>query len=396
MIPRKQTDIGWADFAFAALACAGLGRRKKSPADAPLLTRRGDSLTCLAVRSGLDLLLTELAWPAGDEVIVSAITIPDISHILREHGLVPVSVDIDPDTLAMDNAALERAVTPRTRAVLVAHLFGARLPLGGVITWAHARGLAVWEDCAQAWTGGDFLGHEASDVRMFSFGPIKTATALGGGVLLVRDAALLTRLRARHAAWPVQRTGEFFRRVAKFAFFHPLLSPWPYGALVCVFGWLGRDHDKLVTQLGRGFVGGHFFTRLRRQPCAPLVALLERRLATYDRSRVARRAAAGERVRTALHGVPLLGGAAEHRTHWLFPLRVRDPKAVMRALWREGIDATCASSSLHALPGAPRAEAAMTEVLYVPVLGSLDEAALDRLAARVASIATVQGSKKSS
>ena len=120
----------------------------------------------------------------------------------------------------------------------------------------------------------------ASDVRMFSFGPIKTATALGGGVLLVRDAALLTRLRARHAAWPVQRTGEFFRRVAKFAFFHPLLSPWPYGTLVRVLGWLGRDHDKLVTQLGRGFVGGHFFTRLRRQPCAPLVALLERRLAT--------------------------------------------------------------------------------------------------------------------
>ena len=54
---------------------------------------------CLSVRSGWDLLLHVLAWPAGSEVIVSAITHPDMIRILRAHGLVPVPVDVDLDTL---------------------------------------------------------------------------------------------------------------------------------------------------------------------------------------------------------------------------------------------------------------------------------------------------------
>ena len=55
---------------------------------------------CLSVRSAWDLLLHVLAWPAGSEVIVSAITHPDMITILRAHGLVPVPVDVDLDTLA--------------------------------------------------------------------------------------------------------------------------------------------------------------------------------------------------------------------------------------------------------------------------------------------------------
>jgi dTDP-4-amino-4,6-dideoxygalactose transaminase len=391
MIARKRLDIGWSDLAFAVAACAGLVRAPRTTR--PLLTRRADSLVCLSVRSGLDLLLTELAWPAGSEVLVSAITIPDIPRILREHGLVPVPVDLDPETLAVDEVMLARVCSPRTRAVLVAHLFGARSPMDGIVAFAQARGLMVIEDCAQAFAADEFAGDARSDVRMFSFGPVKTATALGGGVLLVNDAALLARLRRRQAGWPTQPTSAFLRRVLKLGFFKPLVGAWIYGPLVAVLRVLGRNHDEIVTRAGRGFVGGNFFARLRHQPCAALVLLLEHRLATYDPQRVVARAAAGERVLAALDNVRSIGAQALGRTHWLFPLSVAEREKLMRELWREGFDATCASSSLFALTAAAgqepahAAEEAMASVLYVPVYPEMSAAQLDRLAARVNALA---------
>jgi len=385
MIARKRIDIGWGDFAHAAGACCGLVRRPAA-GGAALLTRRADALVCLSVRSGFDLLLAELALPAGSEVLVSAITIPDMTRILIEHELVPVPVDVDPETLDVDPCSLAARLTPATRAVLVAHLFGSHLALRDVIGWAHDRGLLVLEDCAQAFTADDFAGHEASDVRMFSFGTIKTATALGGGVLLVKDATLLARLRQRHEAWPVQPTGQYFRKILKFAFFRPLLLPPLYGILMRAIRLLGRDPDAMITRLGRGFAGGNFFERLRHRPCAALVDLIDHRLATYDAGRVRQRAAAGERVLARLKTLRPVGAQAADRTHWLFPLRAPNRKELMPRLARAGFDATCASSSLFALPDVPghpaprAATAAMAQVLYIPVYHEMGPARLDRLA----------------
>jgi dTDP-4-amino-4,6-dideoxygalactose transaminase len=387
MIPRKQLDVRLSDLAGGLLACAGLA---PAPADRdragrPLLCARPDSLVCLSVRSGFDLLLGELAWPAGDEVLVTAITIPDMSRILEEHGLRPAPVDLDPATLAPDEAALERAVTPRTRAVLVAHLFGARLLLDRLIAWAHGRGLLVLEDCAQAFTADGFDGHAAADVCMFSFGTIKTATAFGGGVFLVKDAALLARLAERHARWPVQRTGAYAQKLLKFGAFVLVQAPWSYGLMFRVIRWTGRDPDQVVMGFGRGFAGAGFFAKLRHRPCAALCRLLARRLATADPAHVQQRAAAGEAVLVRLNAVRPLGSRAEHRTHWLFPLRVKNAGALLPVLARAGFDATRASSSLHAVPDrggarAPRAQAAMSEVLYVPAYAAMGERRLAELA----------------
>src|SRR5438876_3258754 len=84
---------------------------------------------------------TSLALPAGSEVLVSAITIPDMVRIIEAHGLVPVPVDLDPDTLSVDQESLDRAVTPKTRAVLIAHLFGTRQPMEPILKVARQHGL---------------------------------------------------------------------------------------------------------------------------------------------------------------------------------------------------------------------------------------------------------------
>lgn len=388
MIPRKQLDATLGHVASGLMACAGLGPASpdRDGDGRPLLGARPESLVCLSVRSGFDLLLGELAWPAGDEVLVTAITIPDMSRILAEHGLQAVPVDLDPATLVPEPAALERAVTPRTRAILVAHLFGSRLALDPLIAWAHARGLQVWEDCAQVFTANGFEGHARADIRMFSFGTIKTATAFGGGILLLNDAGLRARLVERHARWPRQTPGAYAKKLLKLGSFLLIQSPLVYGAVFRVIRWLGRDPDQVVMDFSRGFAGGDFFAKLRHRPCAALEWLLARRLATADPAVGQRRAAAGEFLLGGLRSVRPLGSRAAHRTHWLFPLRVKNADVLLPVLWRAGFDATRASSSLHAVPDsggakAPRAQAAMSEVVYVPAYAAMGKRRLAELAA---------------
>ena len=94
------------------------------------------------------MLLAALELPAGSEVIASAVTIPDMVRIIEQHGLVPVPVDVDAANLELDVEQVERLITPRTRAILVAHLFGSRVEMGPIIELARRHDLLVIEDCA--------------------------------------------------------------------------------------------------------------------------------------------------------------------------------------------------------------------------------------------------------
>ncbi|CAM9585611.1 unnamed protein product, partial [Hapterophycus canaliculatus] len=81
----------------------------------------------LSVRTAFDLYLKALKLPRGSLVICSALTIPDMVTIFEEHGLVPVPVDLDPQTLAPEPGALEAGQQQRVRAIYVAHVFGAQV-----------------------------------------------------------------------------------------------------------------------------------------------------------------------------------------------------------------------------------------------------------------------------
>jgi len=82
-----------------------------------------------------------------------------------------------------------------------------------VIELAKRHGILVIEDCAQAFTGQDYTGHPETDVAMFSFGSIKTMTALGGALLRVKDADLLRKMRAIQRTHPAQKRKEFAKIV---------------------------------------------------------------------------------------------------------------------------------------------------------------------------------------
>src|SRR5262249_2906791 len=147
----------------------------------------------------------------------------------------------------------------------------------------RSHGLLVIEDCAQAYTGAEYTGHPDADIALFSFGTIKTATALGGALLRVRDRAVLERMRGLQRQYPVQPRAAYTRRVVKCALLKALTARWIYGAFVRGCRLAGTDHDAVAHHAVRGFAEARWREDIRQQPSTPLLALLacrQRRFAT--------------------------------------------------------------------------------------------------------------------
>jgi dTDP-4-amino-4,6-dideoxygalactose transaminase len=388
MWSRKRLDVGWLDLAYGAVRCF-------SPADQETAEHRllarwadgGDAIACLSVRSGFDLSLSALALPPGEEVLVSAVTIPDMLEIIRAHGLRAVPVDLEPATMVPRLDVLNRAITPATRAILAAHLFGGRIELERISAIAREHGLLLFEDCAQAYCGPAYRGHPRADVSMFSFGPIKTATALGGAIIRVRDAALRQAMRTRQAAYPVQSRLALLRRIGKYACLKRLSTPIAFGLLVSACLAAGLDLDRLLNGSVRGFAQGDLLSQLRRRPSAALLALLERRLRRFDVERLEARIAASRAIIERLSdaaGFPA-AAAAEH-CHWVTPIRVDEPRRLILALREAGFDAT-QGRSLCVVPAPadrpeldPRAARdTMAGIVFLPCYPEMPPAAVERL-----------------
>ncbi|MBA2714841.1 MAG: DegT/DnrJ/EryC1/StrS family aminotransferase [Rubrobacteraceae bacterium] len=376
---RHRLDLPVKDILFGLLSCVRPWRRERLEAEIlGLCSAENEGLVCFSVRSGWNLWLAAKGLRAGDEVLVSAVTHPDMVRIIRAHDLCAVPVDIDPETLAPRPCMLEAALTPRTRAVLVAHLFGGRMDLGPVARFAREHGLFLVEDCAQAFQGPERVGDTAADVSMYSFGTLKTSTALGGAVLLVRDRGVLRSMRELQAAYHVQRRSWYLNKLLRALGLAEVTRPLPYGLLVRACVWLGCDLDALVNGAVRAFPprepDATFFRRLRQRSSAPLLAMLRRRLMTFDGGWLARRASAGERFAGRLEiATEHPGWRALQRTHWLFPVVVRDPEALILGLRDSGLDASQATSSIAVVeaPAGRRspsgASLMMSGVVFLPV-----------------------------
>lgn len=391
MYPRHRLDIGVQDLLFGLASCLRTGRGEECEAE--LLGRCGladRGLVTLSVRSAWDLLLSALDWPVGTEVLVSALTHPDMVAILAAHGLRTVAVDLDPDTLGPRIAELEAAVSPRSRAVLVVQLFGGRFDLAPVLAFAERHDLRVFEDAAQAFAGPDQQRDDRVDVSLYSFGMIKTATAGGGAIMAVRDHGLLADLRRRQERWPVQNRRSYAIRLLRIAALLALSRPAAYGLFFRIAAITGRDPDVAISLISRSFVAAPdaaeaSLARFRYRPAPALVALLARRIRTFDQPRLRRRAATGERLLASLPTpVCALGAGLLDRTHWLFPVIAPDPDRLVAELRRGGLDSSRSTSNLVAVTGSDGripawAGRALASVVYLPAYPELPEPALREL-----------------
>ena len=159
------------------------------------------SLQAIAVNSataGLHLALEALGIGPGDEVITTTHTFTATAEVVRYLGADVKLIDIDPATLNIDPAAIEAAITPRTKALMPVHYAGLSVDMDAIHAIAQKHGLKVVEDAAHAlpttWKG-QTIGTLHSDAVVFSFYANKTMTTGEGGMLVTRDAALAARAK---------------------------------------------------------------------------------------------------------------------------------------------------------------------------------------------------------
>jgi perosamine synthetase len=148
--------------------------------------------------AGLHLALLAQRIGQGHEVIVPSFTFIAVGNAVIQAGATPVFVEIDPVTLNLDPAAVERAVTPRTRAVLVVHTFGVPAQMDEIQSIVQRYGLALIEDASEA-IGAEFGGQRVGsfgDFAVFGFYPNKQITTGEGGAVLARDEQCAARLRS--------------------------------------------------------------------------------------------------------------------------------------------------------------------------------------------------------
>jgi dTDP-4-amino-4,6-dideoxygalactose transaminase len=203
-LPFALPDIGEEEIA-AVVACLRSGWVTTGPAtkhfEQAFGAYLGGELETIAVNSataGLHLALECLGVGPGDEVIVPTLTFTATAEVVRYLGATPVFVDVDPATLNLSPLAVERAITPRTRAIMPVHFAGMACDMDALLELARAHRLRVVEDAAHAFPTryrGRLVGTLDSDITVFSFYANKTMTTGEGGMVVTRDPELARRIR---------------------------------------------------------------------------------------------------------------------------------------------------------------------------------------------------------
>lgn len=396
MWARVRFDIGWRDLGYGMLKCAWPGERSVLERRLESFWRDDDQvLACFSVRSGFDLFLQALALPPNSEIMFTALNVKGMIKIARRHELIPVPVDLDLDTMAPSLEAMERAITPATRAIVVAHLFGTRVDLTPLVEIAKHHNILVIEDCAQAFHGPAFMGHPDADVCMFSFGPLKTISALGAALLRIKDPTLFDGMKRLQASYPVQSHRAYFKRLAKFGALKLLLSRTMFGLVFRLFKLRGGDYDDAISDSVRGVAALGTSQKMRRQPCTALLAVLDRRLRAWNENYLGARTSAGESMR-ALVGDTVVcpGGKSPNHSYWVFPILADDSRSMIKALRNAGFDGANLprSEAVAAPPDRPELEPVIAKdvlerIVILPCYPVMARTQLEREAAVVAQVA---------
>jgi dTDP-4-amino-4,6-dideoxygalactose transaminase len=184
---------------------------------------------CVAVNSctaALHLGLEAIGVGPGDEVITSPVTFASTANVIVHRGARPVFVDVEADTLNIDPAAIEAAITPRTKALIPVDFAGQPCDLDAIMATARRHGLTVIEDAAHA-VGAKFNGTpigSVADMTAFSFYATKNITSGEGGALTTDRAEWAERVQIM-ALHGISR--DAWKRYGTSGYAHwDILAPW--------------------------------------------------------------------------------------------------------------------------------------------------------------------------
>ncbi|CAJ1452663.1 unnamed protein product [Effrenium voratum] len=337
-------------------------------------------------------------------------------QLVEAHGLQPVGVD-PPSPQRMLPQSLKPLVTPKTKVLVLSHLFGTVHRCENLLREAKELDLLVVEestDCAQSFLGAmepsrrslaapwpmGFRGHGA-DVSLFSFGYIKTLSALGGGVAWVQNASLRQRMQQLQQGWPVRSRAQRLWTVLRAFVFKAFLTPCLYGFLESLVTTLGFDFDRVIVAWTRGFTKLEY---IRQRPSVPLLETLLWRLQSQHKaafedsslqSSVARRRGLAKQMLAAGLGAEVVSLGDGANSWWLLPILCDNPRQVAQELLMRGFDATSTSTQLQRVQSlassatrsaalrASDGEDFMNRVVYLPLDPDLAPSAARQLAEAV-------------
>lgn len=159
--------------------------------------QRKHGIACANGSAALDIAVAALKLGPGDEVILPTFTIISCAAAIVRAGALPVVVDADPETWNMVPEQVEAAITPRTAAIMVVHIYGLPVDMDPILALANRHGLAVIEDAAEL-IGGTYKGKPCGSfgtISTFSFYPNKHITTGEGGMVVTDDPVLADRCR---------------------------------------------------------------------------------------------------------------------------------------------------------------------------------------------------------
>ena len=168
---------------------------KRCQAELELITGATKALLTTSCTHALEMCALLLGINAGDEVICPSFTFVSTLNAFVLRGATPVFVDVRPDTLNIDEALIEAAITPRTKVIIVVHYAGVACEMDAIMAIASRRGLAVVEDNAHG-LFGTYKGRPLGSfgvLSTLSFHETKNVTCGEGGALLINDERLIER-----------------------------------------------------------------------------------------------------------------------------------------------------------------------------------------------------------
>lgn len=148
-------------------------------------------------RFGLLVILKTLGLKPGDEVILSAYNYHIIPEMITELRLVPIFVDIEPDTFNINTDLIRNKLTKKTKVIIVTHLFGQPADIDVILAIAQEKRIAVIEDCAHA-LGSEYRKRKVGsfgDAAIFSFSLGKNLPCFGGGMVVINNQTLIKEVK---------------------------------------------------------------------------------------------------------------------------------------------------------------------------------------------------------
>jgi perosamine synthetase len=353
-------------------------------------------------RLGIHLILEALDAAAGSEAIVPAFNLFAVIERFCQLGITPRFCDIGAGDLNLDVDDVERRITPRTKFLLVTHMFGHPANMARLTQLTERRGLILLEDCAHA-LGSNFNGQMVGTfgrASVFSFSVLKLVTTFGGGMIATNDERLASRIREKLAMNAARYsltgglkkalTGTLMDLGTRSAAFS--LGAWP--ALRLIRSLRPGFQQKMMTEsprIDRSFDPG------RVTPLHPFQARLGLEQLSQVEKFIAKRRQVGLWLDNELAGIQqirLLHSSATSRHNGLYygVLAERAPQ-LAEFLFRRGIDCetseyrNCAGLDLYreyatACPVAAQVESRM---LRLPNYPSLSHGSVRRIAKAIRS-----------